>query len=433
MPDPPVLKRPHRAARDVPPPPVESDSTEISSEPDSSDMDDGKARKKHKPLRQVKRSKTLDGDTYDGSDDEGSSSDVADQDTDEETGIKVVGRIAKAPTKGLVPPGHISRNTLKFLAKLAIPENNDRQWFALHDPVFRQAQKEFVDFVDILVPGIMDIDQEIPFLPARDIIHRIYRDVRFSNDKTPYKKNFSVSLSRTGRKGIFGHYHLSIKPGDQSILAVGVWEPGKEELALIRQSMADAPKTFRRIISAPEFVAEFGEPSPLPAVLKPKPKAKSKGKKKGTEAVSSSEDENKGGKRQKIEVPLPSRRRNVFGGDRELKVAPMGYPKDHPEIDLLKLRSIAVIKHYTDEQVTQPDFQKEILRVMAIARPLVHQFVPILFSLFIDIALFSAPLADLLFDRIGWRGLLPSSINRVVTNTGGTFTDEPVSPSAEDD
>lgn len=84
--------------------------------------------------------------------------------------------------------------------------NGDIDLNRFSEPVYRLAEQEWKDFVsefsDILVE---EVDDQVPPLPPKDCIMRIYRDVRFSNDKTPYKKNFSASFSRGGRKGIFAH------------------------------------------------------------------------------------------------------------------------------------------------------------------------------------------------------------------------------------
>jgi len=113
-----------------------------------------------------------------------------------------------------------------------------------------------------------------------------------------------MTTSRSGRKSLFAHYHLSISPNNHSLLAAGVWQPGKDELASIRQRLTTEPETFRRVIGAKEFVEMFGKAEPK-----------------------------KGGGRQ-----------NVFGHDDALKVAPKGIDKGHKDIDLLKLRSVAVVK-----------------------------------------------------------------------------------------
>lgn len=122
------------------------------------------------------------------------------QESDEELelhdGQEVVGVLVMAPTTGQVPPGQISQNTLDFLTQLKDPECNDRQWcarlvpvacrstrlnrFKLHEPVFRQAEKEWKDFIDQFTDLLVEVDPQIPHLPAKDVVHRIYRDVSFS-------------------------------------------------------------------------------------------------------------------------------------------------------------------------------------------------------------------------------------------------------------
>lgn len=138
-----------------------------------------------------------------------------------------------------------------------------------------------------------------PLTPPK---HRIYRDVRFSSDKTPYKSNFSMSTSRGGKKGTWAGYHLSICPRGHSILACGKWQPNRDDLAAIRQNILLDPAPFRAAIGAPAFVKLFGKAEP--------------------------------GKKGKAQ--------NIFGHSDELKVAPKGVDKTHKDIDLLKLRSIVV-------------------------------------------------------------------------------------------
>ncbi|KDN44286.1 hypothetical protein RSAG8_05550, partial [Rhizoctonia solani AG-8 WAC10335] len=95
----------------------------------------------------------------------------------DESGRVVVGKVVQAPQTGRVAPGQISQNTFDFLLNLQDPEKNDREWFKLHDPVYRLAEKEWVAFVDAWVTTLVEVDDEIPPLPPKDIIHRIYRDV----------------------------------------------------------------------------------------------------------------------------------------------------------------------------------------------------------------------------------------------------------------
>ncbi|KAJ3913290.1 hypothetical protein F5877DRAFT_93251 [Lentinula edodes] len=259
--------------------------------------------------------------------------DDEEDDFDLKEGQEVVGEVVQAPKTGRVPPGQISKNTFDFLQKLTDPECNDRECCmvkvpSLFQPVYRLAEKEFKDFVDAFTEILTEVDPHIPPLPPKDVIHRIYRDVRFSNDKTPYKKNLSGSFSRSGRKGIFACF----SPGGETLLAAGTWCPGKNELATIRSNIARSSDRLRQVISDPEFVKLFGEPKPM----------------------------KDGG------------RRNIFGAEDELKVAPKGFAKDHKDIDLLKCRTFAVVHRFKDSEVLAPDFKNKLGEVAAVVRPFVH-------------------------------------------------------------
>ncbi|KAJ8456170.1 hypothetical protein ONZ51_g12239 [Trametes cubensis] len=255
-----------------------------------------------------------------------------DSELDLAEGQEVVGVVVQAPKAGRVSPGQISKNTLSFLTDLKKPECNDREWFKLHEPIYRLAEGEWKAFIEHFTDLLVEVDPQIPHLPPKDVIHRIYRDVRFSNDKTPYKTGLSASFSRSGRKGIFAGYHIAIKPGGESLIAAGSWCPGKNELQTIRNNLLRSTRRLRRIISAPEFEALFGPAKPHP---------------KGV-------------------------RQNVFGFEDELKVAPKGVDKNHKDIDLLKCRSFAVVHKFTDKQVLSVGFKDELANVAKIMRPFVH-------------------------------------------------------------
>ncbi|KAA1094926.1 hypothetical protein PGT21_032902 [Puccinia graminis f. sp. tritici] len=220
----------------------------------------------------------------------------------------VVKNIAPGPTKDqLVSPGLIAGFTMDLLENLAKPECNDREWLIVNDNTYRKALENWKDFVDLLCPKIVECDWTIPQLPAKDLVYRLHRDVRFSSDKTPYKKYFSAGFSRTGRKGPWALYYLQIEPGDKSLVAGGIWCPDKNQLATIRNSIMRNPKPLRDVINHKEFTEMFGKPSGKPG---------------------------------------PSERKNIFGHKDELKNCPKmnGVDKSHPDLDLLKLRSIAATK-----------------------------------------------------------------------------------------
>ncbi|KIJ61343.1 hypothetical protein HYDPIDRAFT_96940 [Hydnomerulius pinastri MD-312] len=243
-------------------------------------------------------------------------------------GQEVVGKVIQAPKTGWVPEGQVSQHTLDFLMHMQDPACNDRVWFKLHEPIYRRCEKEFKEFIEAFTTMLTEVDPQIPPLPPKDLIHRIYRDIRFSNDKTPYKRSFSASCSRSGRKGIFAFF----QPGNESALAAGAWCPAKNELNTIRNHILHSSDRLREIISGPEFVSHFGDPHPHP-----------KGK-----------------------------QQSVFGRDDELKTAPKGVDKNHKDIDLLKCRSLAVSRTFTDEQVLKPGFIQELEEVVRVLQPFVH-------------------------------------------------------------
>ncbi|KAK7040872.1 hypothetical protein VNI00_009468 [Paramarasmius palmivorus] len=267
--------------------------------------------------------------------------DEDDEDDDLKEGQEVVGVVVQAPKTGQVPPGQISKNTFNFLSKLADPACNDREWFKLHEPVYRLAEKEWKDFVEKFTDLLIEVDDQIPPLPPRDVIHRIYRDIRFSNDKTPYKRSFSASFSRSGRKGIFAAYHIvdfavtffsAIRPGGESLIAGGSWCPGRNELATIRTNLLRDSQPLRDIIESSDFVKYFGEAKSQPN----------------------------------------GERSNIFGAEDELKVAPKGVEKTHPDIDLLKCRSFAVLHRFLDSEVLAPDFRDKLAQVANVLQPFVR-------------------------------------------------------------
>ncbi|TKY89097.1 hypothetical protein EX895_001628 [Sporisorium graminicola] len=259
---------------------------------------------------------------------------------------RVVAKLVGPPQTGHVARGELSPNVLSFLTDLQA--NNDRDWFARHDAVYRYCWNNFGAFAEAVLNDIMEqVDDTVPWLPVKDLVYRIYRDVRFSNDKTPYKTNLMASFSRGGRKGPFAGYHVLIKPGGRSFFAAGRWQPEREDLAVIRQHILDdtpEAKALKAAVSEPTFVKWFGAP-------KGQAKVKAKGKSQ----------------------PVPGRC-NLWGGDDELKVAPKiaGVDKTHKDIDWLKLRSFCVTHNFPDSEVLRKDFRQRLIQAGKASEPLVR-------------------------------------------------------------
>ncbi|RXR18992.1 DUF2461 domain-containing protein [Flavobacterium amnicola] len=201
----------------------------------------------------------------------------------------------------------ISKAALDFLSELA--QNNNRDWFNENKKRFEKHQSEIKSF-------FQEINQE---LSAKDKLekmqmHRIYRDIRFSKDKTPYKNNFSVSYDRA-KPYLRGGYYLHIQPG-ASFIGGGFWEPNAEDLKRIRKEFELDDTEIRSITSEANFVKHFG---------------------------------------------------TLQGA--ELKTAPKDFDKEHQAIDLIRKKQYLVYRRFTDKEVTDSNFKREVLTTFMAMRP----------------------------------------------------------------
>jgi len=202
---------------------------------------------------------------------------------------------------------HIETSTLNFLKD--IKKNNNRDWFAKNKPRYQEELAKVKLFANTFLDEMNKMD-EIESLK----VFRIYRDSRFSKDKTPYKTNFAGGFKRaTARRR--GGYYFHIEPKG-SFLAGGFWAPNPPDLKRIRQEIEMDDKPLRKILNASAFKKNFGE---------------LKGKK--------------------------------------VQTAPRGFAKDHPAIDLLRYKQFIVYRHFTDKEITDPKFLKECVKTYKAIRP----------------------------------------------------------------
>lgn len=201
----------------------------------------------------------------------------------------------------------ISKSTFDFLKK--IEENNNREWFAEHKKEFQKMDKSAKEFFNDVYVDLQKNDslEKIQF-------YRIYRDVRFSKDKTPYNKHLSVSYART-KPFLRGGYYLRIE-NNASFVGGGFWEPNKEDLLRIRKELELDASELREIISQPNFIKYFG----------------------------------------------------TLQGE-ELKSAPRDFDKMHPNIDLIRKKQFLVGRQFTDKEVLSPNFKDEVLETFKAMRP----------------------------------------------------------------
>jgi uncharacterized protein (TIGR02453 family) len=205
-----------------------------------------------------------------------------------------------------------------------LSQNNTREWFDAHRDLYEQAKAEHHQLLTDILTHLTKIEPEFVHLKAKDCTFRIFRDVRFSKDKTPYKDHFGAYLERDGRKSIRAGYYLHLQPGG-SMLAGGMWMPEPDMLRKIRQEIDyNAPK-FRQIIDSETFVKNYG------SLLR--------------------EDQ-------------------LFGMPRQLKRNPKEYPADHPESELLRLKDFSVSHSLTDAQVLAPGFAAQAVQIWQTLKPL---------------------------------------------------------------
>ena len=202
---------------------------------------------------------------------------------------------------------------LGFLDELS--RNNNRTWFEQHRPDYQAARAAFEQFVDGIIDEFRASDQ-LEGLSARECIARIFRDIRFSKDKTPYKTNLAALIAPGGWRGSAFGYYLSLAPHDQTIAAGGLHAPTPEQLNRFRQVIDRDASAFKEITQARGFVSVFG----------------------------------------------------ALEGER-LKTAPKGYDRAHPEIELLQLKQVMAFHRFTDREVLAGDFSEKVVSTCQAMRP----------------------------------------------------------------
>ena len=202
----------------------------------------------------------------------------------------------------------VNPSIFKFLTELK--ENNTREWFAENKDYYLKEEGKIKNFFTTINEELSFIDN-IGGMKA----YRIYRDIRFSKDKTPYKTYRSCSYKRA-TKALRGGYHLEITPGG-SFLAAGFWQPNKEDLFRIRKEFELDRSYIEKILSDKKFTKLF----------------------------------------------------EGFHTRNSLKVAPTGFDKNHPNIDLIRKKDFIVLRKFTDKEVLSKDFHTTVINSFKAVRP----------------------------------------------------------------
>lgn len=211
----------------------------------------------------------------------------------------------------------ISIELLAFLKDLKV--NNNKEWFTANKDRYESAKAEFESFITELFAQISIFDPSIGHLKAKECIFRIYRDVRFSKDKSPYKSHFGAHISIAPKKSEIhtrSGYYIHIEPGD-SMLAGGAYLPQGDWLKSIRQEIDYNGADLVKILENPEFKNTFGQ----------------------------------------------------IEGDKLARM-PKGYPEEHQFIELLKMKSFLATHKVSDTELSKPNFVQTATKVFKTLKPL---------------------------------------------------------------
>lgn len=202
---------------------------------------------------------------------------------------------------------------LNFLIRLG--ENNTKEWFAEHKDEYQVLHTNFKHFSDFLINEIQQFDKSVTGIQGKDTVFRIYRDVRFSKDKSPYKDNFGSFIVPGGKKSGKAGYYLHIQPGS-CFIAGGIYMPPGDILSKVRTQIYAHIDEFKELIHQPDFIHTFG----------------------------------------------------AIEGEK-LKKAPKGFSEDFSDIDLLKFKSYTVMHRVTDQQLQSDDLFQKVVAVYRTMAP----------------------------------------------------------------
>jgi len=205
------------------------------------------------------------------------------------------------------------KHVLPFLT--ALKQNNDRSWFNQHKGEYEIARLEFASLIDDLLAGLSQMDPRLRGIGSKDSIFRIYRDTRFSNDKTPYKTQMGAYMTYGGKSSPEPGYYLHIEPNG-CFVAGGMYSPPSDRLKAIRQEIYNFPEDYLAITGTDEFKSKF----------------------------------------------------NWVEEDKLVR-PPQGYSADFQLIDVLKRKHFCPFTNYPDNWVTEPDFKERLMDLFVRMQP----------------------------------------------------------------
>lgn len=211
----------------------------------------------------------------------------------------------------------VDKKILQFLKQ--IKKNNSREWFHDNKNLYEDYKKEYTKLIQAFLDELIPMDDSIRHLEVKDCSFRIARDIRFSKDKTPYKTHMGIWISGGTKNTNLPGYYIHIEEG-KSFIGGGVWWPDNNDLKKIRKEIAYFTEDLEEILADKKFQKEFGTFERT--------------------------------------------------GTNSLKTAPKDYPKDHPAIEFLKLKSFTAEQKIDDAMLSEKDFVKKIAQKLIVLKPL---------------------------------------------------------------
>lgn len=209
----------------------------------------------------------------------------------------------------------ISKSSITFLRQLK--KNNHKEWFDANKDAYKKSFAEFTGFIDEMIGRIAEFDSTVKAVEAKDCVFRIYNDVRFAKDKPPYKSHFGAFITSAGKGSAGPGYYIHLEPGG-IFAGGGLYMAEGPVMQKIRERIASDPKSLKTIIQSKSFKSAY----------------------------------------------------NGLVQDGALKSAPKGFPKDHPEIELLRLRHYFGTHYFKDDEVMDAKFPASLAKMFKSVHPL---------------------------------------------------------------
>ncbi len=209
-----------------------------------------------------------------------------------------------------------ANNIMPFLA--ALQQNNNKPWFDQNRDWFKAAQADFSQLVADVIEILSDTEPKFAGLTAKECIYRIYRDLRFSFDKTPYKTHFSANIAPGGKNSEWCGFYVQLEPNNLSMCGGGLWIEDKNILKAVRNELCIVPEDLAEILDSKDFKRYF----------------------------------------------------NGLWDYQKLKKMPVGYEISPEHADLLKYKHFIAINYLTDEQVANPNLYEHIANVHRTLHPM---------------------------------------------------------------